>query len=244
MSRGPRGRVGRRASAQVWARRFRVRRRARGPVVTGSVLKRRTGWSCPPRAGWACPGRVGVPARAGTVRVRHGVRVPVEAPVPSSNAGRAEIAPGGLEAPRMGWKAPRAGWKVPPGGSAVGCPQGGLALPPGGLGCRRRVRGPAGGPGVRARGSPGPRSGEIGDRGFRVTLWVRRTRVANAGSVCGAGCRSGAGERARLVRSGGHISELREEAQACRAATLDASADFLLAAAFLWMTPFETALSS
>ena len=34
------------------------------------------------------------------------------------------------------------------------------------------------------------------------------------------------------------------EVQPLRVVTLEASADFLLAAWFLWMTPFETALSS
>lgn len=52
------------------------------------------------------------------------------------------------------------------------------------------------------------------------------------------------------VRSGreGPLSPVRrsnqESAQPWREATLAASADFLLAAAFLWMTPFEAALSS
>ena len=44
-----------------------------------------------------------------------------------------------------------------------------------------------------------------------------------------------------VVPSGDQISEA---VQPLRDSTLEASADFLLAAWFLWMTPFETALSS
>ncbi len=54
------------------------------------------------------------------------------------------------------------------------------------------------------------------------------------------GCRSGADERGPALV----LPASSQEVQPLRDATLEASADFLLAAWFLWMTPFETALSS
>ncbi len=86
-------------------------------------------------------------------------------------------------------------------------------------------------------GRPGP-SVEAGEP---IPAW--RTQAAY-----GLGGRSGADERGpALGPSGGSDpggSGQTRMVQPLRAATLEASADFLLAAWFLWMTPFETALSS
>ncbi len=75
--------------------------------------------------------------------------------------------------------------------------------------------------------------------GPSACIWWARTRVANASAreswVAGRERGRGPAES----RTADHI-----RAQPWREATLRASADFLLAAAFLWMTPFETALSS
>lgn len=73
---------------------------------------------------------------------------------------------------------------------------------------------------------------------MRVDLYPRGERRPRTGP----GCRVGADERGPALGPAG--GQIKGEAQPWREATLEASADFLLAAWFLWMTPFETALSS
>ncbi|CAM5510407.1 hypothetical protein SFIMM107S_05409 [Streptomyces griseus] len=247
MLRGPRGLGGR----------FSGRRSVRGPVVTGSVLKRRTGWmrrggvavvcgaSCDHRFRPQAPDGLGVCRAAGcAVGGVAGVcgascdrRVRPQAPDGLGVCGRLGAPWVGLPG-RAGPRAiagsvlkRRTGWVC---AGRAGCVPGGLEWAPGArtAGVGAYVRKPRSADlGRSASGASGSCLGAPHPRGER-RFGVRR-------GVPGRGGREGP-----LVRSGDHISELREEAQACRAATLDASADFLLAAAFLWMTPFETALSS